>query len=263
MNETLSTIADWAQIIGIPLAIILAIWSYKRSQQKRELTCIFDEITSPIVIKAGDALKGDIELRYRGQPIKNLFVIRITVRNTGNLEISKANILEPITFSFPQTVELVKRPIIVEAYPESLRVNWSFDRSLETSKVHMATMDFDLLNSDEELTVEFVCTGEEPSEPQVMARIKGLSIIKSRYRKDMLEAYKQYKNDMSKYGILLVLLSLIFICRLGSWVENPNTTLFPEFTKYVYLVGLVLMLTLGVLIIAVGIWMRRFIERNS
>ena len=80
-----------------------------------------DSISSLVEIKAGEALEGDIEIRYKGKPVENLFSVRAKVRNTGNLAIRKSDILKSITFTFDPNAELLRQPEIVQKKPENLK----------------------------------------------------------------------------------------------------------------------------------------------
>lgn len=188
----LTELANWATIVAVPLAIVttgITIWLFFRGREKRALACEFDPVVSPIEIKAGDALGGDIEIRYEGQPVENLFVVRAKIKNTGNTPIRKSEVVEPIAFDFGDDAELVRRPEVVERRPENLRADWLLEESVEkisdkgtpSSEIvreNRVFLVFDLLNPKEELTTEFVCTGKAAT-PGVTARIEGVGSIET------------------------------------------------------------------------------------
>jgi hypothetical protein len=179
MNNLLTTVANWAQIVALPIAIVaiaVTIWIYFRSKQRRALSCTFDPLISPIEIKAGDALKGDIEIRYRGQSVANLFIARATLKNTGNLPIRKTDIVEPLTFTFGSGIELIRKPHASNMRPHNLKIAWNFSMSGTPAKVNVAQLEFDLLNPGDGLVVEFICTGTS-SLPTLTARIEGVTEI--------------------------------------------------------------------------------------
>ena len=70
----LTVLADWAQILSLPIAILatlMSIWLYFRGKQRRRIVCEFDPIAFPVEIKAGEGLGGNIEIRYQGRRVLN------------------------------------------------------------------------------------------------------------------------------------------------------------------------------------------------
>lgn len=182
-NDTLFTASSWAQIISVIVAvlaiiisIIVTVWVYLRSKQKRELTCSFGEIITPIELKSGDAFKGDITILYRGQPVENLFVVRATLKNTGNQPIRESEVVEPITFTFPVDTQIIKEPQVIQRKPENLKVKGQLNQSEANTSVNSVTIKIPLFNPGESLTVDFVCTGKV-AEPKVLTRIEGISSV--------------------------------------------------------------------------------------
>jgi hypothetical protein len=150
---------------------------YRLHRQRKELVCVFDEIETPIEIKAGAAIKGRITIAYRGRPVTNLFVIRVRLRNTGTTPIRPADILTPVTFTFPKGVDLLKRPNILQPEPKNIKVHWILKASVPETTRNVAKLSWNLLNPREELIFEFVGTGPGAN-PKVFARIVGPSKIK-------------------------------------------------------------------------------------
>ncbi len=179
MPETLSIWAGWAAIVAVLLAIVtimLTVWLFRRGQKKRAIGCELQEVKFPIEIRAGEALKGDIEILYKGEPIDNLFLVRARLKNTGNQAIRKEHIVKPVTFAFSSEVKHIREPRIVFKKPNNLSVNYSYagqshpSRSVWAESIDSAQaphlipnnfmLDLDLLNPDDEFGIEFVCTGK-------------------------------------------------------------------------------------------------------
>lgn len=179
-TTTVSQWAQWAQIISLPVAVItiaVSVWLWYRSRQKRALACEFNSIVSPVEIKAGEALAGDIEIRYRGENVDNLFLIQATVRNTGNLAIWREHVIRNIVFNFGPDVELLRSPRVIDTKPKGLDVNWHLTEiGRAVGKPSSIGLDFGLLNPEDELTAEFLCTGKSQV-PDVTARIEGVQEI--------------------------------------------------------------------------------------
>jgi hypothetical protein len=215
--DDLPTFADWAQIISIPVAIIailIGIWQYIRNKQKRALACIFSDIISPFEIKSGEAIKGDLEIRYQGRPIQNIFIVRATLKNIGNMAVRKADIVEPITFTFDSDAELLRPPQKVEAKPENLSMRFKAVAIGATYNSKVVRADFDLFNPGEQFTVEFICTGES-AVPKVTARIEGISHIQ---QSDSQNSNKFFTEML---GIVIITLTLMTIFIVGGYFISP------------------------------------------
>ena len=159
-------------------ALLTSIWLYRRSRQKRALACEFGPVEFPIEIEADDVLRRDIEVHYKGRVVDNLFLVQCLLTNTGNLPIRRAQVVEPVTFTFGSGVELLGEPQILRKSPRNLEVDWELRRSDPDAGISTAALIFDLLNPGDELTMKFTCAGKNP-EPEVTARIEGLAEIET------------------------------------------------------------------------------------
>ena len=69
----LNTLAGWAQIISIPLAIIaivVSIWLYRRGKQKRERVVFLMQLKRLLRFKMGEALNGTSASFIKGDLLK-------------------------------------------------------------------------------------------------------------------------------------------------------------------------------------------------
>ncbi len=177
----------------------------------RALACWFDPIASPLEVKAGEAIEGDIEIRYKGQPVKNLFLVQANLKNTGNMAIRQSDVVEPLAFTFGPNAELVRPPRFLEKTPDNLAINWILpDEPPPTPrKVVQVYLVFDLLNPGDEFKVEFLCTGES-GVPEASARIEGIQEIETH---DPEEVILRERVQGGKMLILMgsVILALVYI----------------------------------------------------
>ncbi len=219
--------ANWAQIISVPIAIIallVSVWLYRRSRQRRDLTCVFDPIVSPLEIKAGKAIEGDIEIRYKGQAVKNLFLVRATLKNTGNMAIRQSHIVEPITFTFGLNTVLMRPPQFLERIPKNLEIDWSFLPQPTRYVTKDIAFTFDLFNPGEEFAVEFLCTGETTL-PKLSARIEGISEIGIRDPEGMSLRKDAIGSLAPIAALLLFLLSFVWYVILPPLKDAGTPTL--------------------------------------
>ena len=173
--DTLQTISNWAQIIALPvsiIAIVVSISLYHRARYPAGLTCVFDCPQRPVEIKAGPDLVGDIEIRYRGQTVDNLYLARATIRNSGSVPIRGSDIHRPLAFTFTPEAKLLGQPRIADPCPADLRFDLSIVETSDVPPRPSATVRFDLLNPGDHFTVEFIYTGLR-SLPGVSSHIAG------------------------------------------------------------------------------------------
>jgi hypothetical protein len=203
----------------------------------------------PIEIKAGDALEGDIQIRYKGQAIENLFLVRVKLKNTGSVAIRKADIVEPVTFTFGPSAQFLRKPRVLYKNPDNLKVAWDFSESFPAFTPRGMSLNFDLLNSGEELTAEFMCTGESTL-PKVTARIEGISEIKLLDPEEMYLRRKVTENILSFGSLFMV----IVVGGLTSIAADRLITLIPlsEPTARSVLPVMILLVFSGLLWFLVG-----------
>jgi hypothetical protein len=215
----LNTIGVW---IGVGIAIFFGVVSFVialRGRQKRELFCFFDAIEAPIEIKADDALKGDIKIYYEGQAVDNLFIVRANIVNKGTQSIRKSDVFEPLKFSFGHDVELLREPHVVKSVPNNLRLSNATESAMPGYPPSAAVVEFDLLNSKEEFTVEMLCTGRS-QRPTPTCRVDGLSSIKTTTK-------EEFQRRVRRRGVLAQL-PMILLILAGFVVRNvlkPGDTL--------------------------------------
>lgn len=163
-------------LIAISLSLVLfglGVWIGRRQMPRRELTYSFLDIVYPVEIRAGEALGGDLELRFRGQPVTNLFLVRLKVDHTGNTSLRPADFVHPFIVRFPGNVTVLREPRFVAKEPVGLSVAWTgHAQAPEYSGQPAFELAFDLLKPGEGFLAEFLCTGK-PDLPAVIATFDG------------------------------------------------------------------------------------------
>jgi hypothetical protein len=215
-------LGNLAQILALPLAIIVVVWQVRKGRQRRAISCAFF-VAWPIEIRAGEALKGDIEIRYRGKAVENLFIVLTRLKNTGNLPIRKSDVVEPITFSFAEDAEFIHQPNIANSKPWNLNVDWGYDVTGSPPVVRSISLIPDLLNADDEMDIEFLCTGKGQI-PIVSARIEGLSKIDVIDLDDLPPQAARRSRTMAvaMFSMLLVVSALGTIGMASGAIPTPN-----------------------------------------
>jgi hypothetical protein len=172
-------ITNWAQIIALPVAlvaIIVSIVLHYYTRQHRALSCEFETPLFPVILRPGEGLLGEIEILYAGQPISNLYITRVTTRNTGHAAIRSSDVVEPLTFEFGPDVRLLREPLFTLLEPANLKVRADVGELGQPPTARTVAFHFQLLNQGDSFTIEFVCDGAVRL-PQVSARIEGVRQI--------------------------------------------------------------------------------------
>lgn len=123
------------QFIGAFLgfvAIILTFVIYRLQYRSKELT-VRNKFHFQLIPESQDDLKGKIEIRYENEPVQKVYVVFITIENTGTEPILPTDYIRPITFYFgknariltaevieqhPDYLEAVLEPVVFESSPE-------------------------------------------------------------------------------------------------------------------------------------------------
>ena len=247
---TLNQVAAWAQIVATPIAVIaivVSIWLYVKSKQKKAITCIFDQVEFPIEIKAGSAFDGDIEILYQGKPVKNIFLMRVNIKNTGNSALRAADIVIPLTFDFDEDTILLREPRTIQQRPSNLTANW--DIAVEDNSRQRLRFLFDLLNPGDELSAEFTCTGK-PKTPRVTARIAGLSQVETVDSEERQLRKKLTDGLYLPFAVVISILANYFSKALPTHFSTPIAIVL----AFLWIVGL-----LGLLgLFLVAVWVKFF-----
>jgi len=174
-NNLIQTLSPYiTAVVGI-ISIVVSIAVHRFSRRIREITCYINSNKSTVEVKAGEALAGEIKIFYQDRPINNLFVTQLTIKNTGNERIRKAEVVSPIRFDFNgETSTLLRVPTITNSSSTGLKVKPRLEQEDHTG---IAYAEFDLFNPNEEFQIEFIHTGQFVT-PHITARIDDIHEIK-------------------------------------------------------------------------------------
>jgi hypothetical protein len=228
--QNLYQAAAWAQVISLfvaVIALVVPVSLYYLTKRRKALGVQCHPIVFPIEVKAGEALKGDIGITYRGQTIQNLFLVQATLKNIGNQAIPRSDVVEPVRFAFGPGTELLREPQVVHRQPENLQIGWSWSAEEADTKPNAVELTFDLLNQEDELTAEFICTGKGTI-PKVTARIRDVRKIEVIDRERM-RLRKEWMAELWKVTLLIVgisicilLLSRLILAQVDAILDTIN-----------------------------------------
>lgn len=182
--------------VGV-LAALFEIYQYIRSRRIMRVSCRFSVSTIDFRPDFGGAARRKLSVSYDGQRVERLTVVEAIVRNAGTLPVTPRAVEEPLSFTFPENVELLDS----ETTGHSARVHVKLTR-LAPRTVQGR---FRSLDSGEYFSVQFLLTGDPPYIPSVTARILGLPQGVDARRLD----YSGPRVSWSALGAAIVLLSVL------------------------------------------------------
>lgn len=162
------TPGDWGQIaVGLAAMIVAVVYS-KRQIDKRRIVC---QIKATPVIQIDGVASDDIEIRFKGTPVKTLSLYSISLLNLGNRPILRDDWDENLKFSFPAGVQVVDYRVGA-SMPKYLSLCFSSHDDGGTREISFEPF---LLNAKEGFRTDVVVAGD--AAPMISARIVGVSKI--------------------------------------------------------------------------------------
>jgi len=164
---------DWKVIIGA-LALIVGVITLIYFQWWRNRKRLSYEILSNVdLLSTEKEIQDKVEIRYEGQPVKNVRLIVIKLINDGYVPIKKDDFEKRVRFVFPDAKILTSEK--VKFHPENLATQMAY-------RDDWAEMDPALFNRGD--YIQFKVLLSNYSKMKIDARIVGVSSI-TRSRKRM------------------------------------------------------------------------------
>ena len=265
-TDGLQLIANWAQIISLPIAIIsvlASIYFFRKGQQKSVLTLTYNHFSEPVKVLSDTGLADNIEIRFEDKPVENLFVFYATIANAGTEVISAEQVIKPLTLEFSEEAEFIRRPRVTIRNPDTMDADWSLIDHGESRATHAAKVEFDLLNPGDSFTTEFVCVGRLEV-PHFSARIEGIPEV---HAVDPVEIH--YQQRLSDTARRILPFSLLFLASVGINVFasviptfGVEAKLYQRFAQGMF-IGIALSLAITVVWFAFGSPLNDLIQHKS
>ena len=147
---------------GIVVPIIIYIL------QNKKKSLIFEEVYNIPLISDNSDLKDEIEIKYADNSVKNIFELKVRIKNNGTLSIKEKDIIAPIKITYK---EAFLKCTLKEVNPSGIKV----DKKINTDE-NSVECSFNLLNPLDYFTLQFVSL-EKLSTPTIASRIDGLSNV--------------------------------------------------------------------------------------
>jgi hypothetical protein len=173
------------QFIGVIVAIIatgVSILLYLKSRNIKRLA--YEVISNTPIISIKDEVKGDVQVLFKGKPIKDARLVVLRLWNNGNASISSSDYEDPIEFDFGGTAEILDASIL-GTVPEGLK-----DKISLQVNVGSISLSNHLLNKSDSINLKVLLTNYT-EELKVRGHINGVKqidkLISSRERDKMID----------------------------------------------------------------------------
>jgi DNA-binding protein len=119
------------------VSIVAAVTIFLYQRDVKHLDVTFRSNAS--LVKISDTVAGDIEVFYRGQPVKSVTLLEVSIQNTGNQIIRQEDYVRPLQFRFPPEAKIVEvhvttDPLGIDLVPEINASNVTLSKSLLNPK---------------------------------------------------------------------------------------------------------------------------------
>lgn len=155
------------------------------------------------LVNVGTEVKDRIKIfckRYEWEDkeelVKILSVVKVKIKNDGNLPIQKEDIFKPLVFNFGKYERLIDYSLI-NTEPKGITV--AIERNTEDDLINCS---FDLLNPSDNFTLQFLFLGETIRMPEIDARIRGLKhvdVLQLQYGVRKTRKIELYGNGWNKF----------------------------------------------------------------
>jgi hypothetical protein len=166
-------VVNYATIVGsiaTVIALIIAFLSYRAVQASkkpaRRLAVIRQSYTSLVTVDS--AIRHDIELRYKGQPIPSIGSMSVKLINEGNKPISFADFRKPLAFSFGEHNTVIEVTQTEASSPgiEAVKTVYQPEAQIEIADTFLlnqknsVTLNFTILEFEGNARKSFALTGQ-------------------------------------------------------------------------------------------------------
>jgi hypothetical protein len=223
--------------VGIIVTIIVALVIYLLQKQKKILS--FKIFTNTSLLSVQEEIKKDIEILYKGNPVKQVQLIILKIVSLGNIPIRCDDYDTPITIYLGEKSQILSAEILGKK-PDDLKISIK----VEGNKIVIQKC---LLNQDDMVAVRILATNV-CKKLKVQGRIAGVQKISEITEDSRLKSILVWSSIISMFGGLI----------LG--VTGQMLNIVPPGFPSITLIGLIIG---GALVTIVWLWDQRDAKRNK
>jgi len=184
-------------IIAICLAAVGIMVMYNLQKRKRNLTCIKYPFLSLVDVRG--EIRDKIRIYYAEDLVENLSMMKVKVKNRGNIPIRSEKIVKTLEFDFGENLKVIDHNVS-DIKPRGINVELKYDTESNLIKCY-----FDLLNQKDEFTIKFLCSGVGKEYPKINARIEGIKQI------DVITIAEEEVENMNRLGNFYMTVGLLLL----------------------------------------------------
>lgn len=195
--------------VGLPLVIFLVqLWLWLRDHKTCDITLIENRnfIIDPSISNRVEGLS----ISYKNKPIENwLLYYQVTITNSGTKDISKNEVIAPLTLAMPDNVKLISCNVFDQAQ------NLTSEVSLKDNAI---IVKWDLFKVGEYIRLDIVA--DYDSSLGEYRHDKHSLLSKITYNKSRILDLKVQKTNIRNYEIFLrSLKTMVFICLMPFFIS--------------------------------------------
>jgi hypothetical protein len=120
--NNLDAVAKWAEVMALLLAVVVFLYELRMALSNRQKKEITKRIESIPLARIADSYTEKVEVLFDGRPVDMPHLVRIRIRNSGNVPIPSSDFAAPFTFKFGEHCEILHAEV-VEKNPGNLDVS--------------------------------------------------------------------------------------------------------------------------------------------
>lgn len=185
-------------------AVMIIIMLYTLHKRKKNLTCIKYPFLSLVDVRG--EVRDKIKINYAGDLVENLSMMKVKVKNRGNIPIRPEKIVKPLEFDFGENLKVIDYNVSdTKRETRGINVELKYDTGSNLIKCY-----FDLLNQKDEFTIKFLCSGVGKEYPKINARIEGIKQVDViTIDEERVESMNRLGNFYMTVGVLLLIYAII------------------------------------------------------
>lgn len=221
---------NFVTIISLTLGLISIVYTWHiRKKDKTKKRISLDDGKSYSVFEYVPTLDtGELELRWNGEAIGNLFVTDMFIKNSGNIALTKKDFMKDLEFSFEKKVEILR----VKLFSSS-----NFTELKWQSKKKSIKLDINRLEKDTYIFVEAIYTAEKTSSLEVDVKIQDGT--KDTFKRNFYTSRENKKDNSYSYysdGPLFFMYLSMLCAILYIIFENKFPEIYNKLPGWIYFV---------------------------
>lgn len=136
------------QFVGIIVGMAVAFLIFWLQQSRKELS--YEIVSQTPLVSVQDEARSRLQISFDGKPVEDVTLIVLRLQNSGNVPITPADYIRPVTFNFGQSAAILSAEVT-----ESVPSNIGASIKTVSDTVELAPV---LMNGDDSMTLKVLLT---------------------------------------------------------------------------------------------------------